>query len=134
MAAARLGIRDQVEPLLVANIAFVAAVALHTSDHLRQARGVGAVPPAVLAGGTLIVIMAVTTLVLTLRRHRAAALAATVVGFATAIGVTASHVLPTWSILSDSYLELALDGYSWAAALTEILAGAVLGFVALRSR
>jgi len=134
MAAARLGIREQAEPLLVANIAFVAAVALHTSDHLRQTRGVGAVPPAVLAGGTLIVIMAVTTLVLTLRRHRAAALAATVVGFATAIGVTASHVLPTWSILSDSYLELALDGYSWAAALAEILAGAVLGFVALRSR
>jgi len=134
MLAAQPWTRAQLEPLVLANLIFVLGVALHTSDHLRQVRGLAAVPPAVLAGGTLILVLTVTTLVLTLRRHPSAAMVATVVGFTAAIGVTASHLLRTWSFLSDSYPELGLDAYSWAAAVAEILAGAILGVVAFRSR
>jgi len=52
-------------------------------------------------------------------------------GFGTAIGTTASHLLPHWSALSNPYPSLSLGAYSWAVMLAEIVVGLTLEFVGL---
>jgi hypothetical protein len=118
------------DSLTVAAAAFVAANALHTLDHLRQ--GTGDLATEVLAGGTVLSVLAVLTLVLALRHHPRAALWAAVVGTWSALGVLASHVAPHWSALSDSYFEINADALSWVVMLAEVLAAACLGLVAFR--
>ena len=88
----------RLDTLSLAAAAFVAGNVLHTLDHLRQ--GTGNLTTEVLAGGTVISILAVLTLVLALRRHPRAALWAAVVGTWSALGVIASHMAPHWSGLS----------------------------------
>ena len=97
----------RLDTLSLAAAAFVAANLLHTLDHLRQ--GTGDLATEVLAGGTVISILAVLTLVLALRHHPRAALWAAVVGTWSALGVIASHMAPHWSALSDSYFEIHAD-------------------------
>jgi hypothetical protein len=109
----------------------VAANLLHSLDHLRQ--GTGDLATEVLAGGTVISILAVLTLVLALRRHPRAALWAAVVGTWSALGVIASHMAPHWSALSDSYFEIHADALSWVVMLAEVSAAAYLGLVGFRS-
>jgi hypothetical protein len=116
--------------LTLAAVAFVAANLLHTLDHLRQ--GTGDLATEVLAGGTVLSILAVLTLVLALRRHPRAPLWAAVVGTWSAVGVIASHVAPHWSAFSDSYFEIGADALSWVVMLAEVLAAAYLGLVGLR--
>src|SRR3954447_17800138 len=116
-------------PLVQASAIFAHGVALHTTDHLRQTRGIGALAPEVMIGGTLVVVAAVVTLVMALRGHERAPLVATVFGFATAIGVTASHIAPYLGPLSDPYTALNLDAYSWAVMLFEVGAALGLGIV-----
>jgi hypothetical protein len=118
------------DTLVLAAAAFVAANVLHTLDHLRQ--GTGDLATEVLAGGTVLSILAVLTLALALRRHPRAALWAAVVGTWSALGVIASHVAPHWSAFSDSYFEIHADALSWAAMLVEVLAAAYLGLVGFR--
>jgi hypothetical protein len=118
------------DSLTVAAAAFVAANALHTLDHLRQ--GTRDLATEVLAGGTVLSVLAVLTLVLALRHHPRAALWAAVVGTWSALGVLASHVAPHWSALSDSYFEINADALSWVVMLAEVLAAACLGLVAFR--
>ena len=109
-----------------ANVAFAVAVVLHTTDHFRQARGVLAVDPLVLAGGTLVFVLAFVSLWLSWREHPNAALVATVVGFASAVGVASSHIAPYWSRLSDPYPALDLDAYSWLVMLLEVGTAVIL--------
>ncbi len=116
-------------PLTVASIAFVAANVAHSLDHLRQ--GTGDLATEVLAGGTVLSLLAVTTLVLVLRGDRRAPLVAAVVGLWSALGVAASHIAPHWSAFSDSYFDIDVDALSWAVMLAEIAAAAVLGLVGL---
>ena len=92
----------------------------------------GGVATEVLAGGTVISILAVLTLVLALRCHRRAALWAAVVGTWSALGVIASHTAPHWSALSDSYFEIHADALSWVVMLAEVAAAAYLGLVGFR--
>ena len=120
----------RLDTLSLAAAAFVAANLLHTLDHLRQ--GTGDLATEVLAGGTVISILAVLTLVLALRRHARAALWAAVVGTWSALGVVASHVAPHWSALSDSYFEIHADALSWVVMLAEVFAAAWLGFAGFR--
>ena len=108
----------------------MAANVLHSLDHLRQ--GTGDLATEVLAGGTVLSILAVLTLVLALRHHPRAPLWAAVVGTWSALGVIASHVAPHWSALSDSYLEIHADALSWVVMLAEVLAAAYLGFAGFR--
>jgi hypothetical protein len=115
--------------LTIASIAFVAANVAHTLDHLRQ--GTGGLTTEILAGGSVVSLLAVATLVLVLRHDRRAPLVATVVGLWTALGVAASHIAPHWSAFSDSYPEIHADALSWAVMLAEIAAAAVLGLVGL---
>jgi hypothetical protein len=115
------------DTLTLAAAAYVAANVLHTLDHLRQ--GTGDLATEVLAGGTVLSILAVLTLVLAVRRHPRAALWAAVVGTWSALGVVSSHVAPHWSAFSDSYFEIHADALSWAVMLLEVAAAAYLGFV-----
>jgi hypothetical protein len=120
----------RLDTLTLAATAFVAANLLHTLDHLRQ--GTDDLTTEILAGGTVLSILAVLTLVLALRRHPRAALWAAVVGTWSALGVIASHIAPHWSAFSDSYFEIDADALSWAVMLAEVLAAAYLGLVGFR--
>ena len=113
--------------LLVAHVAFITAMILHTLDHFRQ--GTGRLSVGVLAGGSFLSLIAVASLPLTFRRHPKAPLAATVVGFYTAVAVTAAHILPNWGVFSDPYSALSLDAYSWSVMLAEIGMAIVFGAV-----
>ena len=118
------------DTLGLAATAFVAANLLHALDHLRQ--GTGTLATEVLAGGTVLSILAVLTLVLALRHYPGAALWAAVVGSWSALGVMASHVAPHWSAFSDSYFEIHADALSWVIMLAEVVAAAYLGLVGFR--
>jgi hypothetical protein len=120
----------RLDTLSLAAAAFVAANVLHTLDHLRQ--GTGDLATEILAGGTVLSILAVITLLLALRRHPRTSLWAAVVGTWSALGVIASHIAPHWSAFSDSYFEIDADALSWAVMLAEVLAAAYLGLVGLR--
>lgn len=115
--------------LLVAHVAFIGAMVLHTLDHVRQ--GTGRLSVGVLAGGSFLSLIAVAPLWLTFRRHPKAPLVATVVGYYTAVAVTAAHILPNWGVFSDPYPSLTLDAYSWAVMLAEIGMALVFGTVGL---
>ena len=115
--------------LTLAAGAFLAANLLHGADHLRQ--GLDGVNHVVLSGGGLITASAVAVVVLAVRRHPAAAPAATLLGFATTVLVSASHLAPHWSVLSDSYVDdVSVDALSWAVVLLEIGSALVVGVVA----
>jgi hypothetical protein len=116
--------------LTTASIAFVAANVAHTLDHLRQ--GTSQLTNEIMAGGAVISLLAVATLVLVLRGDRRAPLVAAVVGLWTAAGVAASHIAPHWSAFSDSYPEIHADALSWVVMLAEVAAAAALGLVGLR--
>jgi len=49
------------------------------------------------------------------------------VGFTAAIGVSASHLLPHWSALSDSLAEGNVDAWTWVAVLIEIVGALAFG-------
>jgi hypothetical protein len=123
--------RSGFDVLVAANVAFVAAVALHGLDHVFQARGVDALSTEVVSGGTAIFVLAATSLGLALWHHPRAPLVSAVVGLWTAVGVSASHLAPHWSAFSDPYADASLPAYSWAGALTEIVAAVGLGLVGL---
>jgi hypothetical protein len=120
----------RLDTLSLAAAAFVAANVLHSLDHLRQ--GTGDLATEVLAGGTVLSVLAVLTLVLALRRHPRAALWAAVVGSWSALGVIASHVAPHWSAFSDSYFAIHADALSWIVMLGEVAAAAYLGLAGFR--
>jgi hypothetical protein len=122
--------KRRLDTLSIAAMAFFAANVLHTLDHQRQ--GTERLTTEIYVGGSLISILAVVTLVMALRRNPQAPLVAAVVGFWTALGVTASHILPHWSALSDPYPDLNVDALSWVIVLLEIGAAFALGVVGVR--
>jgi hypothetical protein len=123
----------RLEPLWVAHLALIGTMILHAIDHTLQARGLAALTPQVLTGGTALLVVALTTLPLTLRHHPRAPLAAAIVGWSTALGVSASHLAPYWSPFSDPYVDLSLGAYSWLVMLSEVAAAVVFGLLGLRA-
>lgn len=115
--------------LLVAHLFFIAAMVLHTLDHFRQ--GTGRLSVGVMTGGSVLAALAVAPLWLTVRRHPKAPLVAIIVGFYTAIAVSAAHLAPNWGVFSDPYPDLSLDSYSWSVMLSEIAMGLIFGLVGL---
>ena len=108
---------------------FVATWIVHTADHAR--RGVGATTDAVVWVGTFVALVAAVSITLIAVRHPTAPAIAAAVFPAIAIGVTASHMLPDWGVLSDPLLvDSASDGWSIAAVSSEIVGAALLGAVA----
>lgn len=70
--------------------------------------------------------------VLALRRRREAAPLAVLVGFGTAGGFVAVHLLPHWSGFSDPYEDLTLNAVSWAMLTLPMLAAVTVGALGLR--
>jgi hypothetical protein len=122
--------RHRLGALAIANIAFVATNVLHTLDHLRQ--GTGDLTTEVVLAGSVLTVVAVSTLWFTLRQDPRAPLVAAVVGLAGAAGIAASHLAPHWSALSYSYPALHVDALSWAAMLAELVAALAFGLLGVR--
>jgi hypothetical protein len=123
-------VKRPLDTLSIAAIVFFAANMLHTWDHQRQ--GTARLTTEIYVGGSVITALGIVTLVMALRRNPQAPLVATVVGFWTALGVIASHILPHWSAFSDPYPDLNVDALSWVIVLLEIGAALALGVVGAR--
>jgi len=119
--------------LRYAAVFYALAMVAHTADHLR--RGIDTVTPQVLWAGTASSLVVVVAIALIFLGNRWAPAVALVVGFANAFGVAAVHLLPPWSVFSDSFPGAHVSALSWAAVLVEIvgaLAFGVAGLLALR--
>jgi hypothetical protein len=92
-------------------------------------------PPAVMAAGMVQTVLAAATVILVFVGSRWAPHAAVVVGFGSAAGFTAAHLLPAWGFFSDSFINApptaGVTWFSWVAAITEIVADIVLAAVAI---
>lgn len=115
-------------------VVFAIAVVLHGADHLR--RGVDVVSATVRVAGGVQLLLGVITVVLVFRRHSRAPSAAIAVGFASAVGFAAAHLLPHWSSFSDAFVGSRVAPkvtvLSWVAALFEIGADVALAWAGLR--
>lgn len=112
---------------------FAVAVAVHAADHLR--RGMDIVPPAVMAAGMVQIVLAAATVSLVFFGNRWAAHAAVAIGFLSAVGFTAAHMLPTWGFFSDSFINAPpaarVTWFSWVSAIFEIAADVLFALVAI---
>lgn len=115
--------------LKVAAVVFTAAFLLHNADHAR--RGIDVVTDHVVWAGTTVAVIASVALTLIATRHRLAPFAAAVSGLAIAGGVSASHLAPRWSALSDPLPGGEVDLATWVAVLAEVVGALVLGVVGL---
>jgi hypothetical protein len=115
-------------------VVFLVAVTVHGADHVR--RGMDVVTTQVTWAGSIQFLLAVTAVVLVYRRHPWAPLAAIAIGFGSAIGFTAAHLLPHWSSFSDaftgSHVAPDVNVLSWATALFEIGADIAFGWTGVR--
>ncbi|MFI6997110.1 hypothetical protein [Nocardia sp. NPDC050175] len=116
---------------------FAVALLVHGLDHLR--RGMDSISSTVMVLGTVQSILAVVTIVLVFTGHRMAAVAAVAIGFASAAGFTLVHLFPDWfGPLSDSFINppasANVNGFSWFAAIFEIIADLLIGTAGLRAR
>jgi len=112
-----------------AGCGFAVGFVAHNADHAR--RGVDAVTDHVVWGGTTVAVVAAVTLTLVFIGHRLAPVAAAAGGFAIAVGVTASHLVPRWSAFSDALPGGDVDGVTWVAVVSEIASAAVLSLAGL---
>ncbi|MGL6235852.1 MAG: hypothetical protein ACRC20_10945 [Segniliparus sp.] len=114
---------------------FAVALLVHSADHLR--RGMGGLPVAVSAAGYAQLLLTAVMCVLVFAGHRFAPQVAAFLGFASAIGFSAAHLLPRWGFFSDSFVHAPMSAhvtaFSWTTALLEIGAGLALGFVGARA-
>lgn len=103
---------------------------IHNADHAR--RGIDASPePVVWIGTAAAMLTAAMVTIVVLRDHRAPLVCAAG-GAAIAIGVSFSHLLPKWGVLSDPLPGGAVDFYTWIAVLGEIAGAAHLAFCSWR--
>jgi Na+/proline symporter len=115
-------------------VIFLAAVTVHGADHVR--RGMDVVTTQVMSAGSIQFLLAVIAVVLVYRRHPWAPLAAIAIGFASAIGFSAAHLLPHWSSFSDSFtgshVAPNVSVLSWVTAVLEIGADLAFGWAGVR--
>jgi hypothetical protein len=121
--------------LRVTAAVFAVAVVVHGADHLR--RGVDVVTTVVRDAGAIQFVLGAVAVVLVFRGHRWAPAAAVFVGFASAAGFSAAHLLPHWSAFSDPYVGSVVaprvNGLSWFSALFGIAADLAFGIAGLRA-
>ena len=109
----------------------LAAFLLHNGDHLR--RGIGVLTPEVFWAGTVTGLMTLAAIVLVLRGHRLGPPVAVAVGCGMVLGVSVVHLLPRWSVLSDSLPDGGVDAFTWMAVLCEIAGGLAFGCAGLQA-
>jgi hypothetical protein len=116
--------------LVTAGYLFMIGSGIHLFDHLR--RGQGSVSESLYWAGNLGLIIQAVVITLILTRHRAAPLAAAMAGFPLALAFVAAHWLPTWSSLSDSFVEGGrVAPFSYVASAMEIVGAFAVGLVGL---
>ena len=108
---------------------FAFAVLFHNSDHAR--RGGGSVTTDVFWIGSLAIILEVAVVALIFGDHRDAPTAATLVGFALALGYVVVHFTPERGWLSDSFVGGTPALLSRVAASLEIAGALGLAFAGL---
>jgi hypothetical protein len=115
-------------------LAYGAAIAVHTADHLR--RGLDASPHAVIALGYAALAAQVLVIGAALAGHRLAPVAALAFGAADALGVVAVHLVPRWSGLSDPFPGAVpganVTALSWVTAVVEVLAALAFAYAGWR--
>ncbi len=108
---------------------FLAGFLVHNADHAR--RGLDAITDHVVWGGTAVAVVAAVVLTLVFTDHPLAPAASFAAGFGIAGGVSATHLLPDWGVLSDSLPDGDVDPLTWVAVLAEVGGAALLGAVGL---
>jgi hypothetical protein len=115
-------------------VVFLVAVTVHGAEHVR--RGMDVVTTPVMWAGSIQFLLAVIAVVLVYRRQPWAPLAAIAIGFSSAIGFSAAHLLPHWSSFSDSFtgshVAPNVSVLSWATAVFEIGADLAFGWAGVR--
>jgi hypothetical protein len=124
MATRRATHRDD-RLLRGAAVLFAVGFAFHTADHLR--RGTDSITTELLWAGNATSVISIVVIVMVLTGNRWAPPVAAVAGFALAAAFAASHLLPHWSELSDSFVDNGASAVSWAAVLMEIVGAVALG-------
>ncbi|HYD10127.1 MAG TPA: hypothetical protein VEA78_08495 [Acidimicrobiales bacterium] len=114
--------------LKAAATVFVVGFLLHNADHAR--RGIDAITDHVVWAGTAVAMIAAVVLTLVCTDHQSAPLASAAAGFGIAVGVSATHLLPDWGVLSDPLLDLSAT--SWVAVFAEIGGALLLGATGAR--
>jgi hypothetical protein len=115
--------------LAAANLTLVALLVVHTLDHvLRQT---APVPAEAAFAGIAGIGVTLAALGLSLAQSRLAPLATAGVGFATAVGFVAIHVVPEWSLFSQPYADIDVDALSWTGMLVPAVAAAGIGALGL---
>ena len=125
MARRELAHRHADWVLRYAAVLFAVGFAFHTADHFR--RGTDSITTELLWAGNTTSIISIVVIVMVLTGNRWAPQVAAIAGFALAGAFAASHLLPHWSELSDSFVDNGASAASWAAALMEIVGALVLG-------
>ena len=121
--------------LQLAALFFAVGAVLHNYDHLR--RGLGTLSGELRWVGRAGIVLTAVLIVMALVRHRLAPHAAAIGGVVLALGFIAAHWLPTWSVLSDSFVEGGASLFSQIASLLEIVSAltfAATGYYVLRLR
>ncbi len=123
--------RSRSDSLLLRNAAlfFAFGSIVHTIDHFR--RGPSSVTLALYVSGWFALALAAAVIFLIVRGHRLAPELAVASGFGLAAAYAASHWLPTWSVLSDSFLSDGTAMVSRAASFLEIGAALALGIAGM---
>ena len=124
--------RRQERLLRWATALYAAGLAAHFADHIR--RGTDVITPEVFWAGMASTAAGLLTIVLVATRHRMAATAAAVFGLPVAVGVTAVHLLPHWSALSDPFVgggSIGITPISWTVVLIEIAGAAAMGLIGI---
>lgn len=117
--------------LVPANLMLVGLLVIHALDHaLRQDAPVPAAAQVVGIVGTL---AALVSLGVAARARRPAPLVTAVVGFSTAVGFVAVHLLPDWGPFSQPYQDLGVDAVSWSGLLLPIVGAALVGGTGIRA-
>ena len=121
--------------LRVTAVIFAVAVLVHGADHVR--RGIDVATAVVRDAGAIQFVLGAIAVVLVFRGNRWAPAAAVFVGFLSAAGFAAAHLLPHWSAFSDPYTGSVVaphvNAFSWVTALFEIAADTAFGVAGLRA-
>jgi predicted exporter len=122
-------LRRKNQALKYSTLFFALGLAVHGADHWR--RGFHVLTPEVFWAGLGVSILGVMAIVLVLMNNRFAPVLAVAVGFSTALGVAASHLLPRWSAFSDAFPGTTVSALSYTAVLIEIIGALLLGISGL---
>jgi len=117
-----------------AAVFYAVAWAVHTGDHVR--RGLGVVTVEVSTLGSIAAAAQLLIVATVFLRWRWAAVAAVAIGFPDAVGIAAVHLLPHWSTFSDAFpgaYGTGVTGFSWFAAVLEILGALVFGIAGVHA-